>query len=147
MGMTPFEQCSKKLLFSSTMASLGAAPKTITFSNLFKIFLPFVSHLFIPPLCPAIPGQAEGKTEERQDNQAPEETVCNPEAFVEDIRDPVDCCSLGKVLRGLEKSYFSLVFFSHSALYRKQYERRLWAEKLFIKYNSYGRLDQRLDQR
>ena len=91
----------------------------------FANFLSPVSYLLILPLCPAIPSQVEGKTEKEQHNQEPEQAVCGFEAPVEDIRDAMDRRSLSKVLRGLEKSYFSLVFFSHSALHRTQDERRL----------------------
>ena len=39
---------------------------------------------------PVRPSQVEGKAEKGQHNQAPENTVCDLEAPVEDIRDPVD---------------------------------------------------------
>ena len=91
----------------------------------FLTFLSSISYLFILPLYPAIPSQVEGKTEEGQHKQAPEEAVCDFEASVEDIRDPMDRRTLSKVLRCLEESYVSLVFFSHSGLSRTQDESRL----------------------
>ena len=59
------------------------------------------TYLFISPLRPRVPGKTEGQSKKANDQHRPEQPVCDPEPPVEDIRDPVDRRSLGKVLGGL----------------------------------------------
>ena len=49
-----------------------------------------IMYLFISPLCPGVPREVECKTEKAEYEDCPEQSVCNPEAPVKDIGNPMD---------------------------------------------------------